>query len=186
MIIGYGLKIKNKDELLLVEKEKTNDAYASVDISHKLIEPYTKNYENLDRSDSIYILNDREDAEKVANMSEIVPVYSATYDEPIIKEEWIGNLEVVEIVANRLMENDFGDMVSRTALLLHEAVSLGHSKEIKDLANLLVRDLRDFAENNFKESVNPYIKTIHSLKLEHLLNLCSDCIEQTIIRNPLL
>jgi hypothetical protein len=77
-------------------------------------------------------------------------------------------------------KDEFGDNIIRTVLLLHEAVSLNHTKETKELINLLVRDLRDFTKSNLKESSNPYIKTLQDLKLGHLLNLCGNCLEDRV------
>ncbi len=82
-----------------------------------------------------------------------------------------------------LTEEQFGDNIARTALMLKEALDTQNTKVMKDMINILIRDMREYSIHNFHGSNNPYSKMLKKLNMKHLLSLCESCIKEYNIEN---
>ena len=82
-----------------------------------------------------------------------------------------------------LTEEQFGDNIARTALMLKEAIDTQNTKVMKDMINILIRDMRENSIHNFHGSNNPYSKMLKKLNFSHLLSLCENCIKEYNIEN---
>jgi len=77
-----------------------------------------------------------------------------------------------------LTEDQFGNSIARTALLLKEAIDTRNTRVAENMANILVRDIRKYSMSNFRDSNEHYSKTLQKLDMKHLLSLCENCIEK--------
>ena len=82
-----------------------------------------------------------------------------------------------------LTEEQFGNNITRTALMLKEALDTQNTKVMKDMINILLRDTREYSIHSFHGSNYPYSEMLQKLNMKHLLSLCESCIKEHNIKN---
>lgn len=80
-------------------------------------------------------------------------------------------------------EEQFGNNITRTALMLKEALDTQNTRVMKDMINILLRDVREYSTYSFCDSNYPYSEMIQKLNMKHLLSLCESCIKEYNIEN---
>ena len=77
-----------------------------------------------------------------------------------------------------LTEEQFGNNITRTALILKEALDTKNTRVMEDMINILLRDVREYSIHSFHGSSYPYSEMIQKLNMKHLLSLCGSCIKE--------